>query len=69
MEMTLLIMDRHGIVFLNFCGNPVSYLVSFKFYFGCCYHTGEVAIEIVNTMDDRRSKMVRNRVFDCHLSD
>ena len=23
MEITLLIMENHGIVFLNFCGNPV----------------------------------------------
>ena len=27
-----------------------------------------MAIENVNTIDERRSKIVRNRVFDCHLS-
>ena len=32
------------------------------------YHTGQAAIENVNTIDDRSSKIVRNRVFDCHLS-
>ena len=31
-------------------------------------HTEEAAIENVNNIDDRRSKIVRNRVFDCHLS-
>ena len=31
-------------------------------------HTGQAAIENVNTIDERRSKLVRNRVFDCHLS-
>ena len=32
------------------------------------YHTGQVAIEIVNTIEKSRSKIVRNRVIDCHLS-
>ena len=32
------------------------------------YHTGLVAIENVNTIDERRSKNARNIVFDCHLS-
>ena len=31
-------------------------------------HTGKAAIENVNTLDERISKIVRNRVFDCHLS-
>ena len=31
-------------------------------------HYGETAIENVNTIDDNRSKTVRNRVFDYHLS-
>ena len=31
-------------------------------------HTGYAAIENVNTIGDRRSNIVRNRVFDCHLS-
>ena len=31
-------------------------------------HTGYAAIVNVNTIDERRSKIVRNRVFDCHLS-
>ena len=31
-------------------------------------HTGKAAKEYVNTIDERRSKIVRNRVFDCHLS-
>ena len=31
-------------------------------------HTGYAAIENVNTIDKRRSKLVSNRVFDCHLS-
>ena len=29
-------------------------------------HTGKAAIENVNTIDERRSKIVRNRAFDCH---
>ena len=32
------------------------------------HYTGKVAIENVDTIDKRRSKIVRNRVFDCHLS-
>ena len=32
------------------------------------FHTGYAAIENVNTIDERRSKIVGNRVFDCHLS-
>ena len=28
----------------------------------------KTATENVNTIDKRRSKIVRNRVFDCHLS-
>ena len=31
-------------------------------------HTGLTAIENVNTIDERGSKIVRNSVFDCHLS-
>ena len=31
-------------------------------------HTGKAAIENANTIEERRSKIVRNRVFDCHLS-
>ena len=31
-------------------------------------HTGWAAIENVNTIGERRSKIVINRVFDCHLS-
>ena len=38
--------------------------------FACQYvkHAGYVAIENVNTIDERRLKTVTNRVFDCHLS-
>ena len=32
------------------------------------YHTRKAAIENVNTIAERRSKIDRNRVFDCHLS-
>ena len=32
------------------------------------YHTGEAAIENAYTIEERRSKIVRNRVFDRHLS-
>ena len=32
------------------------------------FHTGYAAIENVNSIDERRSKIVGNRVFDCHLS-
>ena len=32
------------------------------------YSTRKGAIENVNNIDERRSKIVRNRVFDCHLS-
>ena len=38
------------------------------FTFATPYPHREAAIEIVNTIDERRSKIVRNRVFDCHLS-
>ena len=31
-------------------------------------YTRQAAIENVNTIDAVRSKIVRNRVFDCHLS-
>ena len=31
-------------------------------------HTGYVAIKNIDTFDKHRSKIVRNRVFDCHLS-
>ena len=31
-------------------------------------HYRLAAIENVNTIDERRSKTVRNRVLDCHLS-
>ena len=31
-------------------------------------HTGLVAIENVNTIDERSLKIDRNSVFDCHLS-
>ena len=31
-------------------------------------HTGYAAIENVNTIDERRSEIARNRAFDCHLS-
>ena len=31
-------------------------------------HTGYAAIENVNIIDERRSKIVRNRVYDRHLS-
>ena len=31
-------------------------------------HNGEAAIESANTIDERRSKIVRNRVLECHLS-
>ena len=31
-------------------------------------HTGLAAIENVKTIDERRLKIVRNIVFDCHLS-
>ena len=31
-------------------------------------HTGQATIENVKTIDERRSIIVRNRVFDCHLS-
>ena len=34
----------------------------------CSSNTGLAAIENVNTNDERRSKIVRNRVFDCLLS-
>ena len=30
MEITLLIMENHGIVFLNFCGNPEFYIQIIK---------------------------------------
>ena len=29
-------------------------------------HTGKAAIENVNIIDERRPKIVKNRVFDCH---
>ena len=32
------------------------------------HHTGKAAIKNVNTIDERRSNIVRNSVFDCHLS-
>ena len=32
------------------------------------YHTGYETIENVNSIDERRSEIVRNIVFDCHLS-
>ena len=32
------------------------------------FHTGYAAIENVNSIDERRSKIVGNRVSDCHLS-
>ena len=32
------------------------------------FHTGYAAIENVNSIDECRSKIVGNRVFDCHLS-
>ena len=31
-------------------------------------HFRKAAIENVNTIDERRSKIVRNRIFDCRLS-
>ena len=31
-------------------------------------NTGLTAIENVNTLNEHRSKIIRNRVFDCHLS-
>ena len=31
-------------------------------------HTGSEAIENFNIIGERRSKIVRNRVFDCYLS-
>ena len=31
-------------------------------------YTGQAASENVNAIDERRSKIVGNRVFDCHLS-
>ena len=30
-------------------------------------HTGLAAIENANTIEEHRSKIVRNRVFNCHL--
>ena len=32
------------------------------------HHTRKAAIENANTIEERRSKIVRNRVFECHLS-
>ena len=32
------------------------------------FHTGYSTIENVNTIDERRSNFIRNRVLDCHLS-
>ena len=32
------------------------------------YHTGWAAIENANTIEERRSNIVRNIVFDCHLT-
>ena len=31
-------------------------------------HTGKSAIENANTIDERKSKIVRNRFFDCYSS-
>ena len=42
-------------------------LYIFKIFFKK-FHTGYAAIENVNSIDERRSKIVGNRVFDCHLS-
>ena len=35
-----------------------------KFHF----HAGKLATDNAKTIDERRSKIVRNRVWDCHLS-
>ena len=32
------------------------------------FHTGYAAIENVNIVDERNTKIVRNVVFNCHLS-
>ena len=32
------------------------------------FHTGYASIENVNSIDECKSKIVGNRVFDCHLS-
>ena len=36
--------------------------------FGFCYLHAIITPENVNTIDESRSKIVRNIVFDCHLS-
>ena len=45
---------------------PQNYFFESKVY-SKIYHTGYEAIENVNTSDERRSKIVRKRVFDWHL--
>ena len=49
------------------CLKPL-YLTSERADCAQLVYTGLAAIESLNTIDERRSKIVRNIVFDCHLS-
>ena len=40
--------------------------ISLRYFLKVSHRTA--AIENVNSIDERRSKIVGNRVFDCHLS-
>ena len=40
-------------------------LYTFKIFLK--FHTGKATIKNFNTIDERRSKIIGNRVFDCHM--